>query len=178
MEYGEDVTQDKTKEPDEVGKLRGNIELKNITFGYSRLAKPVIRDFSLTMKTGDRVALVGASGCGKSTISSLIAGLYLPWSGEILFDGKERTQYPGEVMTGSVAVIDQDIILFDGTVADNIKMWDRSVKDFEMILAARDADIHEDIVRLPGGYRHKLLSGDRNSPEVRDSSLRLPGFWR
>ncbi len=159
MEYGEDVTQDKTKEPDEVGKLRGNIELKNITFGYSRLAKPVIRDFSLTMKTGDRVALVGASGCGKSTISSLIAGLYLPWSGEILFDGKERTQYPGEVMTGSVAVIDQDIILFDGTVADNIKMWDRSVKDFEMILAARDADIHEDIVRLPGGYRHKLLSG-------------------
>ena len=163
MEYGADVPEENApvvdSQSDEMGKLKGNIELKNITFGYSRLAEPVIKDFSLSMKTGDRIALVGASGCGKSTISSLISGLYLPWSGEILFDGKERTRYPGEVLTGSVAVVDQDIILFDGTVADNIKMWDRSIKDFEMILAARDADIHEDIVRLPGGYRHKLLAG-------------------
>ena len=153
------VEKEQDTEPDEVRKLRGNIELKNITFGYSRLAEPVIRDFSLTIKAGDRIALVGASGCGKSTISSLISGLYPPWDGEILFDGKERSYYPREVMMGSVAVVDQDIILFDGTVADNIKMWDRSIKDFEMILAARDADIHEDIVKLPGGYRHKLLSG-------------------
>lgn len=150
--------EEKPEEPEMVGKLQGNVELRNITFGYSKLAEPVIKDFSLAMKTGDRVALVGASGCGKSTVSSLISGLYQPWSGEILFDGKPRECYPRETMTGSVAVVDQDILLFEGTVADNIKMWDRSIKDFEMIMAANDADIHEDIIKLSGGYRHSLLS--------------------
>ena len=114
------------------------------------------------MKTGDRIALVGASGCGKSTISRLVSGLYKPWSGEILFDGKPRTAYPREVMVGSLAVVDQDIILFEDTIANNIKMWDDSIQDFEMILAARDANLHEDIIKLPGGYQHKLTSGGRD----------------
>ena len=163
MEYPEDANaSDREIEDTELSKLSGNIELKNVTFGYSKLEEPLIKDFSLKMKTGDRVALVGASGCGKSTVSKLVSGLYEPWSGEILFDGKPRSAYPRDVMTGSLAVVDQDIILFEGTVSDNIKMWDESIKDFEVILAARDAQIHEDISTLPGAYSHKLVSGGKN----------------
>lgn len=163
MEYPEDANAvDREIEDTELSKLSGNIELKNVTFGYSKLEEPLIKDFSLKMKTGDRVALVGASGCGKSTVSKLVSGLHEPWSGEILFDGKPRSAYPRDVMTGSLAVVDQDIILFEGTVSDNIKMWDESIKDFEVILAARDAQIHEDISTLPGAYSHKLVSGGKN----------------
>ena len=163
MEYPDDVniTSDVSDEED-LNKLSGNIELKNITFGYSRLAEPLIKDFSLTMKTGDRIALVGASGCGKSTISKLISGMYQPWSGEILFDGKQRSAYPRDVVVGSIAVVDQDIILFEDSIENNIKMWDETILDFEVILAARDAQIHDDIVQMPGGYKHKLISGGRN----------------
>ena len=145
-----------------MAKLRGNIEIKNITFGYSRLEDPLIENFSLSLKTGQRVALVGASGCGKSTISKLVSALYTPWDGEILFDGKPRNAYPREVMVGSLAVVDQDIILFEDTIANNIKMWDNSIQDFEMILAARDAQIHDDITQLSDGYQHKLVSGGKN----------------
>ncbi len=162
MEYPSDENvQEHGTEETELAKLHGNLELKNVTFGYSRLEEPLIKDFSLTLKAGQRVALVGASGCGKSTVSKLISGLYQPWSGEILFDGKPRNAFPREVMVGSVAVVDQDIILFEDTVANNIKMWDDSIKDFEMILAARDAQIHDDITKLKGGYHHKLSSGGR-----------------
>ena len=143
-------------------KLRGNVELKNITFGYSRLAEPLIKDFSMTLTPGSRVAFVGTSGCGKSTLSKLISGLYNPWEGEILFDGKKRNEIPRSIMTGSVAVVDQDIILFEDTIANNIKMWDDSIKDFEMVLAARDAQLHEDIMKREGGYEYKLTSGGRD----------------
>ena len=163
MEYPTDENViEHAPEDAELSKLKGNIELKNITFGYSRLEEPLITDFSLSLKTGQRVALVGTSGCGKSTVSKLLSGLYQPWSGEILFDGKPRSAYPREVMVGSLAVVDQDIILFEDTVANNIKMWDDSIQDFEMILAARDAQIHDDITALPGGYQHKLISGGKN----------------
>ena len=163
MEYPTDENIIERAEPGaEYAKLRGNVELRQVTFGYSRLEEPLIRDFSLNIRSGGRIALVGASGCGKSTVSKLISGLYQPWSGEILFDGKPRSAYPREVMVGSLAVVDQDIILFEDSVADNIKMWDDSIKDFEMILAARDAQLHEDITKLPGGYQHKLTSGGRN----------------
>ena len=143
-------------------KLKGEIELRNVSFGYSRFDEPLLDRFSLHIKAGSRIAIVGASGCGKSTIAKLLSGLYSPWSGEILFDGKPREAYPRAVMTGSIAVVDQDIVLFDDTIENNIKLWDESIKDFEVILAAKDAQIHSDIMALQGAYHHRLISGGRN----------------
>ncbi len=143
-------------------KLSGNVELRNVTFGYNPLAAPLIRDFNLTLRTGERIAIVGASGCGKSTVAKLLSGLYQPWSGEILFDGKPIDQIEHEVFTGSVAVVDQDVTLFEDTIAANIKMWDETIADFEMILAAHDAQIDHMILSREGGYRAKLLEGGRN----------------
>ena len=146
----------------EYSKLSGAVELRHVTFGYSRLAEPLIIDLDMTLKPGSRVAIIGPSGCGKSTVSKLISGLYQPWSGEILFDGKPISQIDRSVFTGSLAVVDQDIILFEDTIANNIKMWDNSIEDFEMIMAARDAQIHEDIMQRDGGYQYKLTEGGRD----------------
>ncbi len=164
MEYPDALKEDDGDEDEGVqyDKLSGKVELKNITFGYSRLAEPLIENFSLTMEQGSRVALVGSSGCGKSTISKLISGLYEPWSGEILYDGKKREEFDRSVFTGSLAVVDQDIILFEDTIANNIKMWDRSIEDFEMIMAARDAQIHEDIIMRDGGYDYRITEGGKD----------------
>ncbi len=144
------------------GKLRGKVELKNVTFGYARLGDPVIEDFSMTVEPGASVAFVGASGCGKSTLSKLIAGLYQPWSGEVLFDGKPASEIDRSVFTSSVSVVDQDIILFEDTIANNISMWDESIEDFEIILAARDAQIHDDIMAREGGYAGRITEGGRD----------------
>ena len=144
------------------GKLYGQVELKNVTFGYARLGDPVIEDFSMTVEPGASVAFVGASGCGKSTLSKLIAGLYQPWSGEILFDGKPASEIDRSVFTSSVAVVDQDIILFEDTISNNISMWDESIEDFEIILAARDAQIHDDIMAREGGYASMVSEGGRD----------------
>jgi len=149
-------------EEEDYAKLSGAIEMKNVTFGYSRLAEPLIHDFNLSLKPGSRVAFVGTSGCGKSTLSKLISGLYQPWSGEILFDGKPMTQIDRSVFTGSLAVVDQDIILFEDTIANNIKMWDSSIEDFEMIMAARDAQLHEDIMQRDGGYNYRITEGGKD----------------
>ncbi len=164
MEYPTDVncSKDGILEDAEYSKLSGSVELKNVTFGYSRLAKPLIRDFNLTLKTGSRVAFVGTSGCGKSTLSKLISGLYQPWEGEILFDGKPIEKIDRSVFTGSLAVVDQDIILFEDTIANNIKMWDGSIEDFEIIMAARDAQLHEDIMQRDGGYSYKITEGGKD----------------
>ena len=105
---------------------------------------------------------MGASGCGKSTLSKLISGLYRPWSGEILFDGKPISEINRSVFTGSLSVVDQDITLFEDTIANNIRMWDTSIEDFEVILAARDAQLHEDIMRRSGGYQYRLTEGGRD----------------
>ena len=151
LEKGEEIREDA-----DYSKLKGEIEVRNLTFGYSRLAEPVIRDFSMKMKPGSRVAIVGSSGSGKSTVSRLITGLYKPWEGEILFDGRPMTDIQRDVFTGSVAMVDQDIVLFEDTIANNIRMWDPSIADFEVILAARDAQIHDDIMHRPGGYNGML----------------------
>jgi len=145
--------------PKTYDKLAGNIELRNITFGYSKLSEPLLKDFSISIRQGQRIAIVGASGCGKSTVARLISGLHTPWSGEILYDGKRFTDINRAVFTGSIAVVEQDIVLFSDSIADNIKMWDSSIEDFEMILAARDAFLHEDIMERDGGYLYKLAEG-------------------
>lgn len=162
LEYPVDVEYGSEVELDSYDKLTGKIELKNVTFGYSRLSDPLIEDFSMTLEPGQRVAFVGSSGCGKSTLSKLISGLYKPWSGEILFDGKPISEINRSVFTGSLAVVDQDIILFEDTIANNIKMWDDSIEDYEVIMAARDAQLHEDIMQRSGGYQYKLTEGGRD----------------
>ena len=156
LSYGVDAGEDS------MAKLNGDVELKHVTFGYSRLSNPTVADISIHIRPGSRVAIVGASGCGKSTISKLITGLYSPWDGEILFDGKPIREIPRAVFTGSVAMVDQDIVLFEDTIANNIRMWDESIADFEVILAARDAQIHDDILQRPGGYQAKLIENGKD----------------
>ena len=162
MEYPDDTVFEEKDKAEEYDKLSGCLEMRHVTFGYSRLDKPLIEDFSLKLETGQQVAFVGSSGCGKSTLAKLISGLYQPWSGEILFDGKPINQIKRGVFTGSVAVVDQDIILFEDTIANNIKMWDTSIEDYEMIVAARDAQIHEDIMQREGGYQYRLAEGGKD----------------
>ena len=164
MKYPTDVEfhDEEIDENADYDKLSGNVELKNVTFGYSRLSPPLIENFSMTLKPGSRVAFVGSSGCGKSTLAKLISGLYQPWEGEILFDGKHIDEINRSVFTGSVAVVDQDITLFEDTIENNIKMWDNTIEDYEIMMAARDAQIHDDIMMREGGYRYKLSEGGRN----------------
>ncbi len=164
LEYPDDpmMKEDQAFEDQDYAKLKGDVELKHVTFGYSPLGEPVITDFSMHLKPGSRIAVVGASGCGKSTVSKLTAGLYQPWTGEILFDGKPIDRIPRSVLTGSLAMVDQDIVLFEDTIANNIRMWDETIADFEMILAARDAQIHEDILQRPDGYQSKLIENGRD----------------
>ena len=164
MKYPTDVdfNDEEIDEEADYDKLSGAVELKNVTFGYSRLAPPLIENFSMKLESGSRVAFVGSSGCGKSTLAKLISGLYQPWEGEILFDGKHIDEINRSVFTGSVAVVDQDITLFEDTIENNIKMWDTTIEDYEMMMAARDAQIHDDIMMREGGYRYKLSEGGRD----------------
>ena len=144
------------------GKLKGKVEINNLVFGYAPLADPLIKNFNLKVEPGKSVAIVGSSGCGKSTMSKLISGLYKPWEGEILFDGKPMNKINKSVFRGSLAVVDQDIILLEDTIANNIKMWDESIEDFEMVLAARDAQIHDDIMERPEGYNYKIIENGKD----------------
>ncbi|WP_051525990.1 NHLP family bacteriocin export ABC transporter peptidase/permease/ATPase subunit [Butyrivibrio proteoclasticus] len=164
MQYPDDELFDAESISDdqEYQKLKGDIHLRNVTFGYSRLANPVIKDFSLDIAEGSKVAIIGASGCGKSTLSKLISGLYKPWSGEITFSDKTIEQIDRNVFTGSVAVVDQDITLFQDTIDQNIKLWDNSIEDFEVILAARDAGIHDEIMERDAGYKGAVAENGNN----------------
>ncbi|MDO4467584.1 MAG: NHLP family bacteriocin export ABC transporter peptidase/permease/ATPase subunit [Bacillota bacterium] len=146
----------------ENSKIFGRIEIQDVTFGYARLGNPVIKNMSVTIEQGQKVAFVGSSGCGKSTMSKLLTGLYEPWSGKILFNRKTISEIDRSIFKSSVAVVDQDIILFEDTIENNIRMWDDTIESFEVILAARDAQIHDDIMQRPKGYSHKLAEGGKD----------------
>jgi len=143
-------------------KLQGSLELTGVTFGYNPLEAPLIRDFSLTLKPGEHVALVGGTGSGKSTIAKLIAGLYEPQAGEIRFDGRARADIPRIVMSGSLASVDQEIRLFQGTIRENVTLWDDTVPERDIVQACKDALIHEEIMARSGGYSHEVAESGAN----------------
>ncbi len=143
-------------------RLSGKMEVKNITFAYNKFDPPFIDNFSLSVAPGQRVALVGGSGCGKSTILKVLAGLYAPDSGEIFFDDMNSNTINSDVLRNSLAMVDQDVFLFTGTVSDNIVMWNRAVDNESIIKAAKDATIHEVISERPGGYQAMLAPGGGN----------------
>ena len=146
----------------DIVKLMGEIELRDVTFGYDRNLPPILEHFSLKIEAGERIALVGSSGCGKSTILSLISGLYEPWEGEVLFDGKPRKDIDRMSFVNSVSVVNQDVTLFEGTIADNVKMWDESIEDFAMVMACNDAQIHQEIMERPGAYQGVVAESGKN----------------
>lgn len=143
-------------------KLSGHVELRSVTFGYNKLEPPLIEDFNLTLKPGARVALVGGSGSGKSTTAKLIAGLYEPWSGEVLLDGKPRNRYQRSMLTNSIAVVDQEIFLFGGTIRENLTMWDSTLPESRLINAAKDAHIHDEVSERSGGYNNETAEEGSN----------------
>jgi NHLM bacteriocin system ABC transporter peptidase/ATP-binding protein len=143
-------------------KLSGRVELRDVTFGYSPLDKPLIQDFSLVVEPGRRVALIGASGSGKSTVAKLVSGLYEPWSGEILFDDVPRQKLPRDLVVNSLAVVDQEVFLFGGSVSENITMWDPTISSPRVTQAARDAAIDEVITAREGGYNSRVQEGGGN----------------
>ena len=143
-------------------KLNGELELRNVSFGYSRLEPPLVENFSFHLDSGESVAFVGASGCGKSTVSKMVSGLYRPWSGEILADGRPFKQIPTEVLNASIATVSQNIVLFAGSVRDNLTLWNPAILEEDMIQAAKDACIHDFIMRQKDGYDYQLSEGANN----------------
>jgi ABC-type bacteriocin/lantibiotic exporter with double-glycine peptidase domain len=142
--------------------LKGEIELRNVTFGYDRSMPPLIEHLSLRIKPGEQVAFVGKSGCGKSTLAMLVAGLYEPWEGEIFLDGKPISQTSRATLTGSIGVVGQDVTLFEGTIADNIRMWDESITDADVVRAATCAQLHQEITDMPNTYDSLVETGGQN----------------
>lgn len=186
MRYRQDSMYDNTATADaHKGKIRlsGHVEIKGLTFGYSKLDPPLIKDFDLTLTPGSRVALVGGSGSGKSTVAKLISGLFEPWSGNVLFDGHTMRETPREIFLNSFSFVDQDIVLFQGSVRDNMTMWNPAIPHHQVVNAAKDACIHEVIASRPGGYSAildengaNLSGGQRQRLELARALTSDPSF--
>ena len=162
MNYEEDGKFKETETVPMAMKLQGNVELDNIAFGYSILDKPLVEGFNFSLDSGKSIAFVGASGCGKSTVSKIVSGLYLPWDGEVRMDGIPMQQIPKEILSSSISTVSQEITLFSGTIKDNLTMWNKSVMDVDIVKAAKDACIHDVITSKPGAYDFKLAEGGSN----------------
>ncbi|TWP43579.1 NHLP family bacteriocin export ABC transporter peptidase/permease/ATPase subunit [Lentzea tibetensis] len=149
-------------EPKHISRLNGHLEFNSVTFGYNPLGEPLISELSFTVGPGQRVSLVGGSGSGKSTTVKLISGLYEQWSGEITLDGRPHAAIPRSVLAASVSFVDQEIYLFEGTVRDNVALWDPSIPDAAVVAALRDAAVYDVVARLPGGIYAKVEQDGRN----------------
>lgn len=159
LRYPPEVLEQIPDEPldtSEPAKLSGRLELRAVSFGYSPLSPPLLDAFELRLEPGRRVALVGGSGSGKSTLARLVNGLYTPWQGDILFDGRPRESIPRSVINASLAAVDQSISLFEGTVHENLTLWDPTIARADVVAAAKDACIHEEIAARPGGYDSRV----------------------
>jgi ATP-binding cassette subfamily C protein len=143
-------------------RLEGSVAIEDVSFGFKPTVPPLIQDFDLSITPGARVAVVGASGSGKSTLVRLVAGLYEPWSGTVLLDGLHRSEIPRQVLSNSVAMVEQRIALFAGTVRDNLTLWDTAISDDDLVRAAADAQIHGDIVSRAGAYSSRMDDGGTN----------------
>ena len=166
LNYPQDVKYHSEPEmPDslkKIVKLSGRIEFKDLSFGYSPLEPALIEGFNLTIEPGQRVALVGGSGSGKSTVAKILSGLYQPWEGQVLFDGVSRSEIPSKLIHDSVAMVDQEVFLFQGSVSENLSMWDSTMPDVKVTNACRDAEIDEVIQTRPGGYKSGVEEGGTN----------------
>ena len=143
-------------------RLSGELTLTGVSFGYSPLEKPLLTDFNMHVRPGGWVAVVGASGSGKSTLAKIVTGLYKEWGGTVAFDGVAREKLPRSVILNSVSAVDQEVFLITGTVAENIALFDSSVPKSDIVQAAKDACIHDDILKLEGGYEAKVAEGGLN----------------
>lgn len=143
-------------------KLVGYFEMDNVTFGYNPTIPPLIEKFSLKLKPGSRVALVGGSGSGKSTVAKIASGLYDPWDGKVLLDGRSRKEIPRNIITESLSVIDQDVLVFNGTINENIAFWDTLIPEKNIVQSARDAAIHDVIAARNDAYDSKVMEGGAN----------------
>ena len=162
MKYQED-DKFKDEEKEELNrKLNGEVTLDNISFGYSILEKPLVENFSFHLESGSSIAFVGASGCGKSTVSKIVSGLYLPWSGEVRMDGIPMGKISRDILSCSVSTVSQEITLFSGSIRDNLTLWNKSIMDVDIVRAAKDACIHDVITQKPGAYDFQLSEGGTN----------------
>jgi NHLM bacteriocin system ABC transporter peptidase/ATP-binding protein len=166
---------------DAPGVLRGALELRDVSFGYSPLSSPTVTGLDLRLTPGRRVALVGPSGCGKSTVSRLVTGLYRPWTGELLIDGRPRSAHAREVLCDSLALVDQDVSIFGGTIRDNVTLWDPTIEDRDVLDALADAQLGELVARRPGGLDAELADGgadlsggERQRLEIARALVRRP----
>ena len=162
MKYEEDGKFKETKKVPMTMKLEGVVDLEDISFGYSILENPLVEGFNFHLNSGSSIAFVGASGCGKSTVSKIVSGLYLPWGGEVRMDGVPVANIPKEILSSSISTVSQEITLFSGTIKDNLTMWNKSVMDVDIVKAAKDACIHDVITSKPGAYDFKLAEGGSN----------------
>ncbi|MCR4922523.1 MAG: NHLP family bacteriocin export ABC transporter peptidase/permease/ATPase subunit [Lachnospiraceae bacterium] len=163
MNYDEDDNYLTEKNEELKGKkLRGEIEMKDVSFAYGKLDSPLIKNFNFHIQSGESLALVGESGCGKSTVSKILSGLYKPWTGSVKIDGNDVEHIPEEVMYSSVAIVTQTISLFDGSIYDNISTWNKTISQEDIVQAAKDACIHEEISLKPGAYDYMIKENGFN----------------
>jgi ABC-type bacteriocin/lantibiotic exporter with double-glycine peptidase domain len=163
----EDITHYPVKEP--LGdssiineEYEGGLEFRNVTFGYSPVEPPILEDISIVVPKGKRVALVGATGCGKSTLVKLATGLYTPWQGEILFDGKKIDEWNKDQLFARIGSVEQESCFFATSVEENITMFDKTIPYENVVGAAQESTIHKHIIAMEDGYNTKILEGGAN----------------